>query len=140
VRVLTEEGHWEFAAGPVRQVFELLINAEEILRQADLDEALQKYVKFGLMQTVRDRQENLLYERDTGRPFNEKQLAYLRGGTSVAPCDAAGSFNSNIGVGGVIGTNLRASAEPRLNASAGCQRSTRERATADERPAISAAG
>jgi hypothetical protein len=77
VRVLTEEGHWEFAAGPVRQVFELLINTEEILRQADLDEALQKYVKFGLMQTVRDRQENLLYERDTGRPFNEKQLAYL---------------------------------------------------------------
>lgn len=77
VRVLAEESQWEFAAGPVRQIFELVINVEEMLREPDLEEALKSYVKFGLMQVARERYENLVYARDSGRDHDDTRLAYL---------------------------------------------------------------
>lgn len=76
-RVLAEQSQWEFAAGPTRQVFELVINTEELLRRPDLEEALNQYVKFGLMQALRARYENLVYARDSGRDYDRGRLLYV---------------------------------------------------------------
>lgn len=77
VHALAEQSQWEFAAGPVRQVFELVINTEELLRRDDLDEALKRYSKFGLLQGARARHETLVYERDTGREYDADRLSFI---------------------------------------------------------------
>lgn len=46
-RLLLEHAHWESAAGPVRQLFELLINLEHIAADPDRDAAVFRYAKFG---------------------------------------------------------------------------------------------
>ena len=67
VSLLAENGHWEMAAAPNRQLFELLLNLEEINRQPDRGAALEKYRLFGEFQFLRARREELRYNEETGR-------------------------------------------------------------------------
>jgi Family of unknown function (DUF5677) len=76
-RLLLEQAHWETAAGPVRQLFELLINLEHIAAAPDREAAVFRYAKFGLMQTVRSQRTQLSYEEATGRPVDKSRVAIL---------------------------------------------------------------
>ena len=68
--LLLEAMHWEFAAAPARQLFELLVNMEHLNVQDDREQSAIRYTKFGLLQTAD-------YERQTGRPVNEARVATL---------------------------------------------------------------
>ncbi|HEY1840166.1 MAG TPA: DUF5677 domain-containing protein [Mycobacterium sp.] len=74
IRVLCEEGQWEFAVGIVRQLFELLLNIEHLKTFADRDEGNFRYAKYGLMQHIERRRGTLLYTKKTGRDIDEAQL------------------------------------------------------------------
>jgi hypothetical protein len=76
-RLLLEHAHWETAAGPVRQLFELLVNLEHIAAEPDRDAAVFRYAKFGLLQTVRGQRTQLAYEEATGRPVDQARGAIL---------------------------------------------------------------
>lgn len=52
-RLLLEHAHWETAAGPVRPLFELLVNLEHVAAEPDREAAVFRYAKFGLLQAVR---------------------------------------------------------------------------------------
>src|SRR6266566_2805132 len=75
VRLLTEHGHWEFAAAATRQLYELVVNMEYLGEQPDRDEAAFRYAKFGLLQTVQAEHRTALYNEKTGRPVEEQRLA-----------------------------------------------------------------
>lgn len=75
VHVLCEQGHWEFAVSPVRQLFELLVNLEHIDTQDDRAAALERYELFGMLQHLRQTVGELEYEQSTGRPVDEERLA-----------------------------------------------------------------
>lgn len=77
IRVLCAEWHWEFAVGTVRQLFELVINMEHLAAQSDRENAIFRYSKYGLLQTVRQQQLDLLYRQKTGREIDEQRLADL---------------------------------------------------------------
>jgi Family of unknown function (DUF5677) len=77
VRLLCEQAHWEFAAGIVRQLFELVLNIEHLAGQPDRHEAIFRYAKYGLMQEVEHQRLALLYDQRTGRPIDEQRLASL---------------------------------------------------------------
>jgi hypothetical protein len=77
IRLLCEEAHWEFAASAVRQLFELVLNAEHIARDPDREAAMLRYAKFGLLQMVREQQATLTYERVTGRSIDLERLRVL---------------------------------------------------------------
>jgi hypothetical protein len=77
VRLLCEQAHWEFAAGILRQLFELLINMENLAEQPDRDAAIFRYAKFGLYQKVLHQHLNLLYDQKTGRDIDTERLAVL---------------------------------------------------------------
>lgn len=77
VRLLCEQAHWEFAAGVVRQLFELVLNMEYLGTLPDRDAAIFRYAKYGLLQKVRHQHLNLLYNQKTGRPIDEERLATL---------------------------------------------------------------
>lgn len=79
VRVLCGWGHWEFAVAAVRQVFELLVNAEYLAAQPDRDAAMLRYAKFGLMQMARRELANMEYDQITGRPVDAERLNAVRG-------------------------------------------------------------
>ena len=49
VRLLCEQAHWEFAAGVVRQLFELVLNMEYLGTLPDRDAAIFRYAKYGLL-------------------------------------------------------------------------------------------
>jgi len=78
-RLLLENAHWESAAGPVRQLFELLVNVEHIAAQPDREETVFRFAKFGLLQIVRSQRVMLDYERATGRPVDQGRAATLDG-------------------------------------------------------------
>ena len=71
--------HWEFAAGPARQLFELLVNLEHLNAQANREQAAFRFAKFGLLQTLRAQLQEADYERSTGRPVHEKRVAVMEG-------------------------------------------------------------
>jgi len=71
VQILLPVAHWEAASGLARQLFELLVNVEEIGRQDDPAVARFRYSKFGALQHARERQRNVEYSRKSGRPVNE---------------------------------------------------------------------
>jgi hypothetical protein len=77
VRLLCEQAHWEFAAGIVRQLFELVINMEQLAEQPDREAAIFRYAKFGLYQRVEHQYLNLLYDQKTGREIDSQRLATL---------------------------------------------------------------
>jgi hypothetical protein len=76
-RLLLEAMHWEFAAGPARQLFELLINLEHLNAQANREQAAFRFAKFGLLQTLRAQLQEADYARSTGRPVDEKRVAMI---------------------------------------------------------------
>lgn len=51
--VLLRFGHWQLAAGPVRQLFELCLDVEQLLAATDPVLAAQRYRRFGALQEVR---------------------------------------------------------------------------------------
>lgn len=75
VHVLCEQGHWEFAVTPVRQLFELLVNLEHMDAQDDRAAAVERYQLFGMLQHLRQTVGELEYEQSTGRPVDEERLA-----------------------------------------------------------------
>ena len=77
IRILCAEAHWEFAVATVRQLFELVINLEHLAAQADREAAIFRYAKYGLLQTVRHQQLDLLYQHKTGRQIDTQRLALL---------------------------------------------------------------
>ena len=76
-QILLPVAHWEAAAGLARQLFELLINVEEIGRSDDPAGARLRYGKFGILQEARERLRQAQYNRETGRPGNERLEAEL---------------------------------------------------------------
>jgi hypothetical protein len=77
VRLLTEHGHWEFAASATRQLYELVVNMEYLATERDREEATLLYAKFGLLQAVQAQHREVLYNQKTGRPIDEQRLAFL---------------------------------------------------------------
>jgi hypothetical protein len=49
IRVLCAERYWEFAVATVRQLFELVINMEQLAAQPDREEAIFRHAKYGLL-------------------------------------------------------------------------------------------
>lgn len=77
VRLLLAEAHWEFAAGPIRQTFELLLNMEHLVAQPVFDEAMLEYATFGLSQEIRARRATADYDQATGRPVDPATVERL---------------------------------------------------------------
>lgn len=77
VRLLTGEAHWEIAAGPARQLFELVLAAEELNRAADREHAAARFAAFGLLQETRAALARLEYDAGTGRPVDAERGAFL---------------------------------------------------------------
>jgi hypothetical protein len=77
IRLLCEQAHWEFAAASVRQLFELVLNMENLATQPDREARIFRYSKYGLLQTVRHQHLAALYDRKTGRSIDEQRLAWL---------------------------------------------------------------
>jgi hypothetical protein len=78
-RLLLEEMHWEFAAGPARQLFELLVNLEHLNAETSREQAAFRFTKFGLLQTLRAQLEEANYEQATGRPVDEARVTVIQG-------------------------------------------------------------
>jgi hypothetical protein len=76
-QLLLENMHWEFAAGPARQLFELIVNFEHLNLQADREQAALRFTKLGLLQTIRAQLRLADYERATGRRVDEQQISVL---------------------------------------------------------------
>lgn len=76
-RLLLEQGHWEFAAGVARQLFDLVVTLEHIAGQPDRSSAAFRYAKFGLLQMVRHERERSEYDTLTGRPVDEDRVNWL---------------------------------------------------------------
>lgn len=60
-RLLLEEGHWELAAGVARQIFEILVNVENLLNRADVEAAWESYREFGEAQLLQAALRKLKY-------------------------------------------------------------------------------
>jgi hypothetical protein len=82
VKVLTEAGHWEMAAAPTRQLFELVINMEWLAAMPDRSAAGLTYTKFGLLQSARSDLAHMLYAESTGRPIDAERKRRLEGALS----------------------------------------------------------
>lgn len=74
VRLLCQKGHWEFAVSAVRQLFELVLNLEEIDAASDRRAAMARYETFALLQELRREVETLEYGERSGRPVDEERL------------------------------------------------------------------
>lgn len=70
-RLLLARDHWEFAQPVVRQLFELLVNLEEIARADDSERAARRYLRFGMLQAARELLANIDYDVKTGRTSAE---------------------------------------------------------------------
>jgi hypothetical protein len=76
-QILLSVAHWEAASGLARQLFELLVNAEELGRQDDPVEARLRYGRFGILQHARGRLRRVEYNRGSGRPVDEEVAEHL---------------------------------------------------------------
>jgi hypothetical protein len=77
VRILCELTHWESASASVRQLFELVVNAEHLDSLEDRYEGIFQYAKFGLMQRIEHERLSILYEQKIGRPADTDRLDML---------------------------------------------------------------
>jgi hypothetical protein len=75
---LLRNQHWEFAAVAVRQLYELVLNIEWLDAQPNRDEAMLRFVKFGLLQRVLGQLSSNEYDKRTGRPFSSERNATLQ--------------------------------------------------------------
>jgi hypothetical protein len=76
-RLLLTESQWEFAAGIVRQLFELVVNVEYLRAQDDQEAAATRYAAFGRLQEIRSQQAELGYRERTNRPVDEHRVTEL---------------------------------------------------------------
>jgi hypothetical protein len=76
-RTLLANGHWEVAAAPARQLFELLVNMEYLAQQPDRKDACFRYQKFALMQTAERARREIDYDRSTSRPVDEERAKQI---------------------------------------------------------------
>lgn len=65
-RLLLEEGHWELAAGAGRQMFEVLVNLENLLNQSDTEAAWESYRRYGEAQFLQTSLRKLKYAIASG--------------------------------------------------------------------------
>jgi len=79
IRLLCEESQWEFAAAPVRQVFELVLDMEYMQAQADREQAILEYEKFGLLGSVRQELSEMAYAAKSGRSIDTRRQLILKG-------------------------------------------------------------
>jgi hypothetical protein len=77
IATLCGDGHWEFAVGIVRQLFELVLNLEHIDAQPNRYRAAVDYAKFGLLQMLIRRGATMSYEGRTGRPVDSEEQAWV---------------------------------------------------------------
>lgn len=82
-KLLLENDHWELAATHVRLLFEMNLDAEEILSAENPDAAALKYAKFGALEFARYQMANLEYEIASGRdsPETRPRLRALEDGS-----------------------------------------------------------
>ncbi|HCX83612.1 MAG TPA: hypothetical protein DHV14_00405 [Micrococcales bacterium] len=85
VRLLTADGHWEIATAPARQLYELVLAAEELNRASDRNEAAFRFAKFGLLQTARGALARIEYDAATGRPVDDDHRQRLEGFLASGP-------------------------------------------------------
>lgn len=85
---LCGDGHWEFAVGIVRQLFELVLNLEYLDAQPNRYQGAVQYTKFGLLQKLIRRQATITYERRTGRQVDSEEEAWVEAmlSTKFAEC------------------------------------------------------
>lgn len=76
-RMLLAVGHWEAASGLARQLFELLVNMEEVARRDDSSAARLRYARYGLLQETRRRVREIADARNSGQSVNEDFAAEL---------------------------------------------------------------
>jgi hypothetical protein len=76
-QILLPVAHWEAASGLARQLFELLVNVEEIGRNDDPAQARLRYGKFGILQHARESLRRVEYNRETSRAVDEDFRARL---------------------------------------------------------------
>ncbi|WP_250442695.1 DUF5677 domain-containing protein [Actinotalea sp. C106] len=79
VRLLTADGHWEIATAPARQLYELVLAAEELNRASDRNEAALRFANFGLLQAARAALARIEYDAATGRPVDDDHRQRLVG-------------------------------------------------------------
>ena len=77
IRILVENGHWELAQGVLRQLFELVVNIEYLHHQEDRGEAMRRYVKFGVLEKLEARRDEMRYDAQAGHPVNLAKLDAL---------------------------------------------------------------
>ncbi len=77
-RTLLAEGHWEVAASVARQLFEILVNVEYLLKQPDPSAERLRYTRFGMLQLLLSRLRELDYQRNTGRPTDETDVTTIQ--------------------------------------------------------------
>lgn len=79
IMILLEQSHWELAAPLVRQIFEMILNLEEIERGNDPDVAAVRFSRFAMLQEVRHRLANLQYDISMGRDLEATQERFDSG-------------------------------------------------------------
>jgi hypothetical protein len=77
-RVLVAAGHWETATSPVRQLYEIVLNLEQLNTYPDREVAAIRFIRFGSLQEARAALANLEYECDRGRMDHLKRVAEIR--------------------------------------------------------------
>ena len=100
-RLLSEESQWEFAAAAVRQVFELVINMEHLLKQPDVEAAAFRYAKFGCFKSCAVRTRTLCTRR---RRVGRSILTTLRHSNTCSD-NAFGEFRAVTKKGKVVWAN-----------------------------------
>lgn len=76
-RLLCGEGFWEFGTAAVRQLFELVLNAEYVHAQPSRPETLRRYAKFGLLQRLQREIADLDYREESGREVDGQKRARI---------------------------------------------------------------
>lgn len=76
-RLVAEGGHWEVAAVCARQIYELVLNMEALGRAENREEASITFARYGLLQKLLHQLEEISYDRDTGRPYDQERLDEL---------------------------------------------------------------
>lgn len=83
IKILIENSHWELAAPLTRQLFEMVLNLEELDQSDDPDKAVTRYGKFAALQELRHEFANLQHDIGMGRDVEQKQ-ARLDEGQALA--------------------------------------------------------
>lgn len=77
VRVLLEQGYWEYGVVVSRQLFELLVNVEYLGKMPDREEATLQFARYGLLQFLRAEQRKIAYDEEKSRPVNAEHKAMV---------------------------------------------------------------